>query len=88
MPGLSACLLVAGRRAALLALIGGPALLAACAPKPPVGDAKGGIIDWFATTKGQIQDSISGHCAAYGKKGRIIDQQSDKSGGHAIFVCE
>lgn len=59
-----------------------------CAPKPPVGDARGGIVDWFATTKGQVADAANAHCATYGKAGRITRTESDKSGGHAVFICE
>lgn len=63
-------------------------MLVSCGTKPPMGDAKGGYIDWFATTKGQVQSAANEHCAAYGKKGRITNTESDKAGGHAFFVCE
>ena len=64
------------------------AALVGCAPNPPVGDAKGGIIDWSATTKSQVADAASAHCARYGKMGRVTNTEADKGGGHAVFVCE
>lgn len=64
------------------------ALLASCGPKPPIGDEQGGVIDWFSSTKGQVEDATSAHCARYGKTAKITRTDSDKSGGHAVFVCE
>lgn len=77
-----------GRLSLVLLLGAAAAALVSCAPKPAVGDSRGGYIDWYATTKAQVLAGAEEHCAAYRKKARLVNTESDKSGGHATFVCE
>lgn len=74
-------------RIALIALVAALPLTS-CGPRTPVGDAKGGIIDWFAASKGQVQAAAGDHCARYGKGARVVRTEAETGGGNAIFVCE
>lgn len=70
------------------ALLAAALALASCRAPQATGDAKGGIVDWFAASKGQVEDAAAGHCARYGKKARVGKPEASKAGGEAVFACE
>ena len=85
---LAPCALISRRIVLACAVLCAALPLVACGPERPVGDAKGGVIDWFASTRGQVLEAATAHCARYGKTARLTNTERDRSGGHAVFICE
>lgn len=61
-------------------------LLTGCATQPPVGNAKGGVIQWAFTNAQEVQAKADAHCAQFGKSGHITEMNS-QAGGHVLFEC-
>lgn len=62
-------------------------ILSACAITPEVtGNAKGGVMPWFATNLREAHSAAEAHCRKYGKHARIT-QATTEAGGSVIFDC-
>jgi len=61
--------------------------VAACGGIPkPIGNERGGTIDWFATNEREVFEAATAHCAKYGKSPRITEMRKE-AGGHVLFEC-
>jgi hypothetical protein len=70
-----------------IAIIFGALLVSACASTPNVtGNAKGGVMPWFATNLKAAHGAADGHCRKYGKQARITSVQAE-AGGSVVFDC-
>ena len=72
---------------ALLILIAATLMLPACGASPPApGNAKAGVLRWFAANAQAVQAEADRYCEQYGKAARITEMRT-AAGGNVLFEC-
>lgn len=61
--------------------------LGGCGGLPkPLGNDKGGMIDWFGTNESQVFAAAQKHCGSFGKSAKITAIRKE-AGGSVLFDC-